>query len=87
MGSLLYAGGEEPPVSPSSEEPLLPSPSTEPQVPLPPTQSQPSTEKFPPSGQQAFDVGDILSGKVPKAGLPDAVKYNFLQNHYRPANA
>ena len=36
--------------------------------------------------QQAFDVGDILSGKVSKGGLPRAMKYNFLQNHHRPAD-
>ena len=60
MGPLLYAGCDEPPLSPSSEEPLPPSPSTEPQIPLPPSiQSQPSAEKIPPSGQQAFDVEDI----------------------------
>ena len=83
MGPLFSAGGEKPPLSQSNEEPLLSSPSTEPQDPLPSTQRQLSPEKFAPSGQQAFDVGDILSGKVPKAGLPDAMMYNFLQNHYR----
>ena len=85
-GPAIYAGGEESALSPSSEERLLPLPSTEPQVSLPsPTQGQLSTKKFPANGQQASDVGDMLSGKVPKAGLSYAMNYNFLQNHYRPA--